>query len=160
MKEPLYMQLGKFQHLVPVDGYTAELIDEKLKPGVTYKVTVVNDRSKGGLKIYWAGLNLLHENLPEEDERRWPTTRSLHNMLMMALGYTTRQYFLDSRSDDGVGWRDSVDSIALDNMTETEFKDYHEKATAIIVARWGYDPFQAWKEAHPQAAGTAAAEGG
>ena len=122
MKEPLFMQLGPGQHLVPADPHTAELVDTRLKPGTTYKVTVVNDRTAGSLKLYWAGLNLLHENLPEIDEFRWPTSRSLHNMLMMALGYTSREYFLDARSDDGVGWREVVDSIAIDNMDEATFK--------------------------------------
>jgi len=149
MKEPLFMQVGPGQHLVPADPHTAELVDTRLKPGTTYKVTVVNDRTAGSLKLYWAGLNLLHENLPEIDEFRWPTSRSLHNMLMMALGYTSREYFLDARSDDGVGWREVVDSIAIDNMDEATFKEYAERAAAVVVARWGWDPFEVWKENHP-----------
>ncbi len=143
------MELGASQHLVPADPYSAELIDTRLKPGVTYKVTVVTDRTKGRLNLYWAGLGVLRENLSDEDDVRWPTVRSLHDTLMRALGYTKRQYYLDHRSADGVGWTDVPDSIALDSMDEAEFKDYCERAAAVVVARWGFDPWEIWKREHP-----------
>ena len=134
------------QKLVPLDPRTAELIDSKLVQGKRYKVTVVHDRSHGELNLYWAGLGLLHDNLPEADAKRWPTSEALSKMLLTALGFMHREYYLDSRSEDGVGWQEVADSIALDNMDDETFKTYFENVKAIAVARWGFDPWQLWIE--------------
>jgi hypothetical protein len=140
------MEVIEGQRLAPLDPYTAELIDTRLKPGARYKVTVVGDRSPGKLRLYWAGLGLLHENLPAEDSERWPTTTALSKMLLEALGFKHREYYLDHRSEDGVGWREVADSIALDNMDEHDFNTYFENVRAIAVSRWGWDPFEAWTD--------------
>lgn len=139
MKEPLFMEVVDGYRLAPLDARTAELIYLTLKPGKRYKITVANDRSRGQLNLYWAGLALLKENLPEDMEGRWPTTTALSKMLLEALGYTRTEYYKDREVQ-------VADSIALDNMDATAFSEYFERARALVVALVGFDPWAEWIE--------------
>lgn len=146
------MEVAPGGRLVATDPYTQEIILTKLKQGVTYKVTVVEDKGsehrRAVNKFFFGGLHLLLENLPESDAKRWPSISSLRDMLMEALGYTHRIYRLDHRSADGVGWRNEVDSIAFANMSDDDFDRLVEQMRGIAVGRWGFDPWKEWSEQH------------
>lgn len=96
------------------------------------------DRTRGDLRLYWAGLGVLHDNLDEDDTERWPTKRKLHDTMMDALGFVHKVYRLDN------SYRLETDSIALDNMSEEDFKSVMEMVRAAVVKRWGYDPWDEW----------------
>lgn len=121
----------------PVDPWSAgeaELIPEN----VPMMAEIKPDRTRGDLKLYWAGLGLLHDNLDDDDRVRWPVKRKLHDTMMDALGFVHRIYRLDN------SYRLETDSVALNNMSEEEFKVVLETMRAAVVKRWNYDPWDAW----------------
>jgi hypothetical protein len=147
--------------LSPVD-YVSEEAMRSLKRGKKYKVEVREDRSRGDLNVYWAGIGLLVRNYSgpggavcringrRYDPRAlWPTSRSYHEMLMKATGHMKKKYFIDRDKPGGIGWTEEVDSIALDNMEDEAFKNYCEMAAAITVELFDFDPFEEWKKQHP-----------
>lgn len=147
--------------LAPADAYSQELING-LKPGKTYKVEIKEDRSRGTLNLYWAGVGLLVNNysgpgggLIQVNGRRynpaalWPTSRKYHQMLMKATGHVERVYWIDRSLPGGIGWRDEVDSIALEAMEEDEFNAYFEQAQAITFSLFDWNPWDQWKLDHP-----------
>lgn len=129
---------GVLYALVAADPFSEEMLNE-LSMDKPYKIDLKSDRSRGKLNEYWAGLALLHKNLSDEEEALWPTVRKLHNALLDAFGYTTREYKIDG------SYRTVVDSVAMDNMDEQEFVDLFERVASLVVKRWGYDPWEAWK---------------
>lgn len=141
--------------LVATDPHSEELIEE-LAASRPYRCDVKDDRTPASLKIYWAGLGLLVQNYSGTDPalvfiagqrrnpaRMWPTSRAVHNMCMEALGHTSRLWRIDGT------YRIEVDSIALDNMSETDFSNYMEGAGHILTSLFGYNPFEEWKKLHP-----------
>ena len=138
--------------LAPADPYSEEILAD-LFDGETYSVDVKQDRRRGDINLYWAGIGLLVKNYSGVDpafirlgarevdaSRIWPTSRKYHDMLMSATGHVTRPWRIDGT------FREDVDSIALDNMEQDEFKAYFERARAITHALFGYDPWDAWKD--------------
>ncbi len=123
--------------LVPVDAWGAEMMDA-LPRGKDLSVRVTSTRSIGALNLYWAGLGLLVDNMDDETKRRWPTSRKFHNTLMEEIGLTERIWRIDGT------FRLVPDSIALDSMTEEDFKAYWESARALIFRHFKYDPFDTW----------------
>lgn len=129
--------VGNSLRLVPADPYSAELLD-KLDRRKIYNVDVGEERKRGKLNLYWAGLALLHENLTPEQDKLWPTARKLHEAFMEELGYVTKRYRIDH------SYKIEPDSIALDQMQEEEFSVVLERAKALAVAVWKWDPWAEW----------------
>lgn len=151
--------------LVPADPFSQETLD-KLKPGYEYKVTITEDRSRGDLKLYWAGIGLLVANYKGPDAAMvfvgdtpfdpgflWPSSRDYHEAMMKAAGNVTRKYSLkfdDPDHPEGVvHWTEEVDSIALDNMENDDFLEYWEFAQYFTVKVFGWNPWDEWKALHP-----------
>lgn len=141
--------------LVATDPHSEELIEE-LPLGKDFRADIKEDRTKADLKIYWASLGLLVANYSgpqpalitilghrRNPARMWPTSESVHLMLMEALGHTHKLWRVDGT------YRIEVDSIALDAMGETDFKAYLANATHILTELFGYDPVAEWKAMHP-----------
>jgi hypothetical protein len=131
--------------LVAADPYSEELMFS-LGMGKDYNLSLTGARKRGNLNLYWAGLATLVDNLGGRDKQRWPTSRHLHDTMLLALGFTHRLYRLDPKSIDGVGWIDIPDSIAIDNMDEDEFAQLFETIRGAVVKRWGWDPWDSWKD--------------
>jgi hypothetical protein len=93
------------------------------------------DRRAGLLRLWWAGLGMLAENI---DDERWPTKRKLHNLILEELGFTEKIWRIDGT------YRLVVDSIAIDNMEDDDFDRLFEKSRAFCVEHWGWDPWQTW----------------
>ena len=123
--------------LVPADPQSYETI-ETLKENKTYSVEIKESRSRGESNLYWAGLGVLVENFDDESEKKWPTTRHYHNALLEHLGYTYRQWKVDGT------FKVEIDSVAFDKMSDEDFKALFEKARAVTVQLFGYDPWDEW----------------
>lgn len=122
--------------LAPADAYSAELL-EGLRREKFYNLTISEERSRGRLNHWWAGIGLLRENI---DDERFPTSRHLHHAILEELGCVTRFYRIDGT------FKTEADSIALDAMSEEEFEEIFERARALAVSEWGYDPWQLWQQ--------------
>jgi hypothetical protein len=131
--------LGNRLALVPADPLAEEDI-AGLDRSQSFMVQVTAGRRRGPLNKWWAGLALLHANLPEHLEKRWPTTRKLHDAFLEEMGFVTRLYRIDG------SWREEVDSVALDAMEDAEFGVLQEKARALCIKVFGYDAWQAWED--------------
>lgn len=138
--------------LAAADPYSEELIGE-LFDGEEYTAELKQNRRRGELNLYWAGIGLLVKNYSGpspaiinigkravDASRMWPTSDYYHEMMMEATGHVTRLWRLDGT------FRVNVDSIALKNMDQADFSAYFEHAKAITFGLFGYDPWQAWKE--------------
>ena len=125
--------------LTPADPQSFELI-EGLKEGKVYSVEIKESRSRGELNLYWAGLGLLIENFSDAHRQMWPTARKYHEGMLDGLGYTYRLWRADKT------FRVAVDSIALDKMTDEEFKVLFETVREITQRLFGWDPWDRWLE--------------
>ncbi len=123
----------------PADPYAAELADAIPKDtrlnGRFTRPIGADDRRAGLLRLWWAGIGLLHENI---DDERWPSKRKVHNLILEELGFTERIYRIDGT------YRLVVDSIAIDTMEDDAFDVLFEKAKALCVKHFGFDPWQTW----------------
>lgn len=140
-KDPILVR-REGNHLVPINAWSSEQL-QSLPENVDLNARVTRaspkeSRRHGTNAMYWAGLGLMVENFDEEDEKAWPTSRKLHNLIAEELGYTTKIYRIDR------SYRLEVDSVAFDAMTDDEFEVFVEKARAWMVAHFGWDPVQAW----------------
>lgn len=121
----------------PVDAYSAELADQLPRgtrlEGHFTAVTGKADARAGNTRLYWAGINLLHENTDE-----FPTARKLHDHILEELGFFTRHPRIDG------GERREIDSTK--EMEDDEFATMWELAKTYVLARWRFDPWEKWKE--------------
>lgn len=93
------------------------------------------DRRAGQLRLWWAGLGLLAENI---DDERWPTKRILHELILEELGFVTKFWRIDG------SYRLEANSIAIDNMEDDDFDRLFEKARVFCLTHWGFDPWDIW----------------
>lgn len=134
MPAPKLMFERRGTALHPTDPWSLERIcayPERTPLGVT----VTSARRRGKNAIYWAGLALLVDNIEDE---HFPTSRKLHDGILDELRMITRIWRIDGT------FIEVPDSIAFDAMDDPEFEIFFEKAQALIVARWGWSPFDAW----------------
>jgi hypothetical protein len=130
--------VGNRAVLAPANPFSEEMLDtlpwEKL-----FSVDVKEDRSRGELGFYWAGLGLLVANFDDEDKARWPTSEAFSRAMLVAFGYKRRFYRLDK------SYTEEADSIALNSMEPEPFKEYFELVRAAVVRMFDYDPWDLWK---------------
>lgn len=118
--------------LAPVSAMDAELLDA-LPRSVDLEVTIKHrKRSLPQQGLYW---KMLSEVVKSTD--KFPTPGHLHDEIKMALGYTEQRVTFDGL----VYYR--ADSTAFDKMDAGQFKDYFDKAVALIADKLGVDPL-AW----------------
>ena len=135
-KPPILMRKEQGR-LVPIDAWAAEQLDA-IPNGKDLSVRVTQSRSRGKLNLWWAGLGLMVDNLPDHQRDMWPTARALHEALLESMGFVHKLWRIDGT------YRVQVDSIALDNMDEEEFSEVFERGRAICMQIAGYDPFETW----------------
>lgn len=124
----------------PADPYTAEIMDTIPEDGKRFAVDLKEDRSKGELAFYWAGIGLLVNNFTDEAREKWPNSERFSKALLEATGHSTRWWRLDGT------YTDRADSIALNKMEAAEFETYFETARAMVVSMFGYDPWDLWAQ--------------
>lgn len=143
LKKPPILMRKERGHLVPIDAWAMEQLDA-IPEYKEVAVTVSEERSRGSLNLWWAGLGLLVSNLNDEDDHRFPTSRRLHEAFLEDLGYVEKVYRVDG------SFTLRAMSVALDNMEEADFKILMERAAKIAIEYFGYDPWQTWKDARPK----------
>lgn len=124
--------------LYPTDPWSLEQMCA-YKEHTPLGVTITNARRLSRMGLYWAGLGLLVENI---DDKRWLTTRKMHDALLEEMELVEKVYRIDG------SWRTVPDSIAIDNMDDEEFEKVFETARSIVVGKWGWDPWTRWMEEH------------
>jgi len=131
--------------LRPYDGYSAEQLDA-LPRGVALNVRATRatkgtgDEDRGLLNLWWAGVGMLHDNIGDP-ERQWPTPTHLSKHILKEIGaYIT--------VPDLVGGEKKIaQSLSLQNLEDIEDrKMLFEVAQAYVVARWGWNPWDTWKD--------------
>lgn len=142
MAKPPILMKREGSRLVPADPWALEQLDG-IREGEEVHVRVTMVRKRGTLNLWWAGIGLLVQNLDEEDRKRWPSARKMHDALLEALGFVEKIWRIDG------SYRTQVDSIALDNMSEEEFAELFEQAKALVMKLWGWDPWQTWLDERP-----------
>lgn len=102
--------------LVPADGL-AQLAYDKIKLNAVHEYSRKTDRSTKQLRLYWAAIDLIIENLDS------PTTsKALSNWTKIKCGLV-EPVPLRSGAIDWV-----VSSIALEEMEHVDFQDYFNRA--------------------------------
>lgn len=142
MKAPIAVEVRN-GHLVPADAYASEQIDAlprgaRLNAAVTVARGGREDEHMGLLRLFWAGMNLLHANV-DDPERRYPTPAHLKKQMLLDLGF----YSVIQRID---GEKKDPDSISLEKMDLEDFRYLFELCKAYAVARFGFDPWTLWIE--------------
>jgi hypothetical protein len=110
--------------LRPDDAYGEEAM-RKIKNGSLVQVEVRRPRNVQFLRLYWALVTIVWEQL---DERRYPTAEDLHAAIKIAAGLRTRIVLPDGT----VGFIPG--SIAFHRMSEDDFSAFFDRV-ANLVAR-------------------------
>ena len=134
--------------LVPADAYAAEQIDSlprdtRLNATITVARSGREGEQAGLLRLFHAGINLLFDNVDGAGPGgQWPTPRHLRREIFIGIGF-----FVEMQLANGT--RRDAESIALDKIDLEDFKYIFESCEAYVVKRWGWNPWQAWKEQNP-----------
>ena len=116
-------------HLVPTGPYEAEVLDS-YAPRSIVSVTLSQKRSLPLLKKYWSVLRDVVENC----KTPWNSRDEASDALKLALGVTDIGKSVEGK------WFIRPGSISFDSMDEPAFRDYFEKAMAILARVTGIDP--------------------
>lgn len=117
---PIIMR-RQFDRLVPAAEMDADAL-RALPMGKALRVRVTQPRNVGRLRLYWALLHKVHENMPSP-----PSIEKLHEAVKVRLGYTETIRFK--------GAPDAVipASIAFDKMTEAEFVAFFDRFVTFLT---------------------------
>lgn len=115
--------------LIPVSPYDAEMMVE-FPNGTMFDLFERRRRSNPQLRLYW---KILHTVV--KSTGRWPRARNLHNDIKLTLGYVTMSYDLKTRKVIR-----TPDSTGLDEMNQSDFNVYFERAMNLISSEVGVDP--------------------
>lgn len=145
MSKPPILMRREGSHLVPLTPWSEEQVldlpdDRDLAVRVTKATSTGKDANEGLLALWWAGINLLHENVGDPDHE-WPTPRHLSKKILSDIGFCIQV------PDGQGGTRTLASSIALQNLEDFEDRQMiFELAQAYVVARWRWNPWQSWKD--------------
>lgn len=147
-RSPILMRKDRGK-LVGVDAYSLQQIDA-LPEGkeLSVRVSVMSSTGKtereGARGLWWAGLGLLAENV---EDLAYDSPRKAHETILRELGYVRPRYRVDN----------TVEYIPLstaeDAMDDEEFANLQERANAFIEMRFGWNPWQTWKDQQEAAGG-------
>ncbi len=132
--------------LVGIDSYARQQIDD-LPTGkaLSVRVSVMSSSGKtqreGMRGLWWAGCDLLSQQV---DELHYDTRRKASNMILMSLGFVTAKPKADGRVDI------VPISTGEDVLDDEEMQILLERAAAFCIQRFGFDPFQSWKDQQPK----------
>lgn len=119
--------------LLPVSQADAEIIGS-LGPG-DVEVRFAKRRSNPQLRLYWQMLNKIVEATDD-----YPTSEHLHQAVKMHLGYTTPVKTFDGETVH------IADSVAFSKMDGFEFKQFFDRAVALLASAYGIDPLEWYVE--------------
>lgn len=124
-----------------LDGYAQEQL--AALPHGTYnvrfaKMTGKYKEQREGLRGLWfAGCELLSQNTEQDG---FATKRAASNSLLVGMKMTRRKYHNDKT------WEPIPISLSEDNLDDEEMLTILEMARAYCLDRFGFDPFEMWKQ--------------
>lgn len=116
-------------HLVPSGPYEQEVIST-YQQGAVLTVDMHQKRTLPLLKKYWAVLRDVVANC----KTPWNSTEEASDALKLALGVT------DIGKTVSGQWFIRAGSISFNSMDQAEFKDFFDKAMAVLAEVTGIDP--------------------
>lgn len=134
--------------LAPADALADDQMRElprgaRLNANVAVARNSPEDEHMGLLRLYHAGINTLYENMDSGPGTDFPTPRHVRKEILNKTGFCT---IIPQR--DG-GERRDPDSMAIDKMEVEDLKYCLELSQQYAVERWGFNPWDLWKELHP-----------
>ena len=114
--------------LSPVDDWDREKLSQ-FAVGEYVRVELKKPRNPRHHRLFFAMLNVVHRNLPEELQEQYPTVERLRKAITFEAGWFDEtvgldgQVFLTPRS------------IAWENMDQIEFSRYFDEAMQVITTR-------------------------
>lgn len=136
-KLPLLMQ-RRASTLVPMDGLAEEQLwafPERQDFNVAITYAGKESPRRGANRKYWAGLGLMARTT-----ELWPTSRKLHELILDSLGYTTKRYKIDH------SYVMEPDSISFEQMQDSDFFDFFERARMWMLSTFDVDPWFQWEQ--------------
>ena len=106
--------------LAPHSPFDCELV-EAYPVEVPLKVTISQPRNIGRLRLYFALLGVVIDNMDDP-----PTKDKLHEAIKIRLGRCTTVKFKDGRTVE------IADSVAFDKMSEVDFQDFLRDFKALM----------------------------
>lgn len=116
--------------LAPSSQFDSEMLGE-LPYGVDLEVTIKHRRSLPQLRAYWVGIG----ELIKATECH-PTPEKAHRAIKFDLGYVEPM----KRLDGSIVY--AVDSIALSEMEDAEFRAFFDRAKRLVIQTYGFDPWE------------------
>lgn len=127
--------------LFPADAYAAEQYDQ-LPEGkeLSVRVSVMSSTGKtqreGARGLWFGGLELLSQNV---DDVAYDSKAKAKDSILRELGYVRPRYLVGNR----------VEYIPISTseaeMPDEEFLQLMERSAALIEAKFGWNPWEAWK---------------
>lgn len=115
--------------LIPAGPYEAEVLDT-YRPGSKLTITLHQKRSLPLLKKYWAVMR----DVVDQCKTPWNSPDEASDAIKLALGVTDIGKTVKGQ------WFIRPGSIAFTSMDEAAFREYFEKAMAILAEVTGIDP--------------------
>lgn len=144
MSKPPILMRREGSRLVPLDAWSAEQLDaypdgRDLAVRVTKATARGEDESEGILRLWWAGVNLLHENI--DGQGMFPTPRHLSKHILKEIGA-----FISVPDGHG-GTKKIAESISLANLEDPEDRRLLLEVARAYVVKWkSWDPWTEWKD--------------
>lgn len=125
--------------LAALDAFAQEQID-KLPLGRLFIEIDTEEPEDGVRNLYMAGIGVLFENIDDTGPgKQFPTTMQLRREILREIGFTDPIFRVD-------GIKKDPRSMARGKMMYDELVVVLEVSRAYCVARWGFDPFEAWTD--------------
>ena len=139
-RPPIFIEV-RGGRVSPADAYAQEqlanLPDGRYNARVSKVTRAGREEREGARGLWWAGCTLLAEN---SESAAMDTARKAHEHILMGLGFVRPRFRVDG------SFTMVPVSTSEAEMDDEEFAILQEKAREFCVARFGYDPFETWKD--------------
>lgn len=125
------VQLAPGGRLLPVTPFDQEEI-ARLPIGTQFDLVSRTVRSRQQERLYWSILTKV-----AEATGRWPGSRQLHRDLLLSLNYTEVAFNFRTDKLERV-----PEPTRVSEMSNEEFKDYFNRAMALLHQNLGFDPIE------------------
>lgn len=121
-----FLARKQFGTLRPIDEAGEDAL-RKIKNGATIQVEIKQPRNVKFLRLYWALIGLVWDNL---DHAVYPTPENLSDRLKIALGVCTHFRLKDGTEGYQAG------SIAFAKMNEAAFSAFYDRVADKLASEW------------------------
>ena len=137
----VFLVKTRLGHLAPVDESARESL-RAFGEGEVLRAKITRPRNVKRHRLFFALLNTVHMNLPEEMEARFPTVERLRKELLVQTGHFEMHQTLGGKTVIFPG------SMSFDAMDETEFLAFFESAFKFVAKHilTGVDQFELREE--------------